>query len=321
MIETDKVKSHHAAVLTDPPVPCGLLRRPQLLDSMPHEMRIIKTLVFRVFASSEASQGEAHISYAPYCCSYQVSSPLVARYVHFYDEARLQIRYRMGFTETYVNMPKSIVSALVSGNHDSRVLYEQVITRYSPIWRPIQFRACIDRGPSDTHIASMRAIDGHVPVESRVYLEELLTMKTIVVTVVPSRKTKCGDHRRLASGEHHITVNDTDNQLGFMLTLLHELAHAFAPRTEHSTPHDKYWKLMFANLMIDCFGFFPPELTAYLTLLACNPPSAKDICEEHMVGNCRVEGFKEQSFSRINLLRTRMTLEQRFGVKMKPFDF
>ena len=156
-------------------------------------------------------------------------------------------------------------------------------------------------------------------MEFRSYLEELLTMKRIVVAVVPSRKTKCGDHRRHASGEHHITVNETDNHLGFMLTLLHELAHALAPRTEHSTPHDKFWKLMFANLVVDCFGFFPPELAAYLTLLACNPPSSKDICEEHMVCNCQVDGFKEQSFSRIALLRTRMEYERRFGVKLKPF--
>ncbi|MCX6906857.1 MAG: hypothetical protein NTY01_02315 [Verrucomicrobia bacterium] len=319
MSETDKLKSLHAAVSTDPPVPIGLLRRPQRLDSIPYEMRIIKNLVFRVFASSQTTQGEARVSCAPYCFIYQVSSPLVTQYVHYYDEDRLQIRYRMGFTETYINMPKSLISPLVSGNHDNQLLHEYV-TRYTPIWRPIQFRARIDEQPSDTHVASMRAIGGHVPVEFRSYLEELLTMKRIVVAVVPSRKTKCGDHRRYASGEHLITINDTDNPLAFTLTLLHELAHAFAPRTEHSTPHDKFWKLMFANLMVDCFGFFPPELAAYVTLLACNPPSSKDICEEHMVRNCQVDGFKEQSFSQIGMLRAKMELERRFGVKLKRFD-
>jgi hypothetical protein len=233
-------------------VPIALLRKPQQLDSMPYEMQIIKALVFRVFASPEIAQGKPHGSYFSHCCIYQVSSPLVTQYVHYYDEDRLQVKYRMGFTDTY--------------------------------------------------------------------LQELLTMRRIVVTVVPPRRTKCGDHRRHASGEHRITVNATDNHLAFMLTLLHELAHAFAPRTEHSKPHDKFWKLMFSNLLVDCFGFFPPQLAAYLTLLACNPPSSKDICEDHMVRNCLREGFKEQSLSRIDLLRTMMTFERRFGVKLKPFD-
>lgn len=319
MSEPDKLNTPHASARTDSPVPIGLLRKPEVLDSMPYEMRIIKNLVYRYFSSSEITQAEAPASYFAHCCIYQVSSPLITQYVHYYDQDRLQVKYRMGFTETYLNIPTTMVSPLVSGNHNTPLLYEYV-TRFTPILRPIRFHTSIDTQPFDTHIASMNAIDGHVPVEFRSYVDELLTMKRIMVTVVPSRKTRCGDHRRHASGEHHITINDTDNHLGFMLTLLHELAHAFAPRTEHSTPHDKFWKLMFANILVDCFGFFPPELSAYVTLLACNPPSSKDICEDHMVRNCREEGFKEQSLSRISLLRTMMALERRFGVKLKPRD-
>jgi hypothetical protein len=319
MSDTDIVKPSDAAVPTDSPVPIALLRKPQQLDSMPYEIQIIKALVFRVFASPEIAQGKPHGSYFSHCCIYQVSSPLVTQYVHYYDEDRLQVKYRMGFTDTYTNMPTSMVSPLMAGNHNTQLLHEYV-TRFTPISRPIRFRASIDEQPSDTHIASMSAIGGLVPLEFRSYLQELLTMRRIVVTVVPPRRAKCGDHRRHASGEHRITVNATDNHLAFMLTLLHELAHAFAPRTEHSKPHDKFWKLMFANLLVDCFGFFPPQLAAYLTLLACNPPSSKDICEDHMVRNCLREGFKEQSLSRIDLLRTMMTFERRFGVKLKPFD-
>jgi hypothetical protein len=124
MSETDKLKSLHTAVPTYPPVPFGLLRRPRLMDSMPYEMQIIKTLVFRVFASSETTQGAAPVSYAPGCYIYPVSSPLVTKYEHYYGTERFQITYRMGFNETYLSVPTAIVSALVSGKHNSQLLHE-----------------------------------------------------------------------------------------------------------------------------------------------------------------------------------------------------
>ena len=215
MNESKTANSPDAPALNDPQVPIGLLRTPQRLDAIPYEMRIIKTLAFRVFGTSEANHVEGRNSYSRhYSCTYQLSSRLVTNYVHYYEEERLDVRYRMGFTDTYRNLPKSIISAVVSGNQDSQTLYEQLITRFSPIWRPIQFQRRDDKSPSQAHIkASMRAIAGRVPQESHFYLEELLSMTPIVVTVVPSRKTKCGDHRRFPSGEHHITVNDTDNVL------------------------------------------------------------------------------------------------------------
>lgn len=314
MSDTDKLKLQHNPVLTDSLVPIGLLRKPQGLEAMPYEMQIIKTLVLGKLASPAMPQSESRLTrFSTHCCTYQVASPLITHYVHYYDEDRLQVRYKMGFTDTYVNMPKSMVSPLVSGNHNTALLLEYV-TKFTPVLHPVQFLASCDQQRRPTHIASMKSINRHIPSGFRTYVEELLSMKSIVVTVVPPRKSKCGDHRRLPSGEHHISVNETDNSLGFMLTLLHEFAHALAPRTNYSTPHDKYWKLMFANLMVDCFGFFPPELAAYITLLACNPPSSKDIIEDHMVRNCLLDGFKEQSLSRIDLLRAMTTLDQRLGV-------
>src|SRR5262245_25899352 len=108
----------------DLPVPPGLLRIPQRFDTIPYEMRIIKTLVFRVFGSSEAKIGEGRISCALHCCTYPLSSPLVTQYVHYYDDDCLQIKYRIGLVETYVNLPQSTLSTLLSGNRDSQTLYE-----------------------------------------------------------------------------------------------------------------------------------------------------------------------------------------------------
>jgi len=101
MSDADKLKSPHAAPPSDSPVPIGLLREPQQLDSMPYEMQIIKTLAFRFFAPPVINRGEPHASYFPHCCIYQVSSPLVTQYVHYYEKDRLQVKYRMGLTETW----------------------------------------------------------------------------------------------------------------------------------------------------------------------------------------------------------------------------
>lgn len=303
------------------PVPSGLLRELHEPCAMPYEMRIIRSLVFRVFASPDAGTGYRRTSYAPGCCIYPMSGPLFTQCEHYCGESRVRIKYRMGFAESYANIPEEIVSGFVSSNHASEFFYDNIMAKYVPSFRSPPFLLCVHNKPSSPDGESLRTIREYVPCDFRTYLEDLLTLKRISVRLVRSRKTKCGDHQRLASGEHLITVNETANQLSFLFTLLHELAHAFAPRTADSTPHDRYWKLMFGNMLVDCVRLFPKELTAYVTVLACNPPHSKDICEDYIVAKCGSDDFREHSVASIGLLRTRLELEKRFGMKLSDREF
>ncbi len=310
------------AIMTTPnstvisPVPSGLLREMQQPNTVPHEMRVIKRLAFRVFSSPRACQEQGRAYFTPPVYIYQMSGPLLSRCEHYFEEGLLRIRYRMGFTESYVNVPNEDVYRFVSSDHNSRFLYDHIMPKYASTIRSIPFRPSVYTKPPGPDGESLRIVREHVSSAFRAYVVDLLSMKSISLRVVRSRKTKCGDHRRLASGKHLITVNEMENQLSFAFTLLHELAHAFAPRTDNSTAHDKYWKLIFGNMLVDCIQIFPKELTAYITELACNPSHSKDICEDYMFTKCGSDEFRGQSLANISFLRVRLELQRRFGIKL-----
>lgn len=82
----------------------------------------------------------------------------------------------------------------------------------------------------------------------------------VEIAVVPSRRTKLGDHRgpRPGRSSHRITLNDDLNPHAFLTTLLHEIAHVvtwelherhrrrFARRVK---PHGPQWRHAFGSLL------------------------------------------------------------------------
>lgn len=87
--------------------------------------------------------------------------------------------------------------------------------------------------------------------------------------IVNERMTRHGDYRRMANGQHQITVNATLNKYRFLITLIHEIAHLLAFKTygHHIRPHGVEWKRTFQQLMLP---FIRPEIfpSALLPLLA-----------------------------------------------------
>lgn len=83
--------------------------------------------------------------------------------------------------------------------------------------------------------------------------------------VVAPRKTKLGDHRHDSSRKISIiTLNQDSNPYRFLVTLVHELAHAKV-RFESAVPvapHGKEWKAAVSAMMFemkDC-GVFPYDV-------------------------------------------------------------
>jgi hypothetical protein len=70
------------------------------------------------------------------------------------------------------------------------------------------------------------------------------------LTVVPPRKTLQGSYR-LPTPRHRplITINSNLNPYAFLLTLLHEIAHAQAFKTYKTKGHQKEWKNCFKHLL------------------------------------------------------------------------
>ncbi len=121
---------------------------------------------------------------------------------------------------------------------------------------------------------SLKAITPHLPEGWQAAVQAMLATNPILVRVVRHRKTKHGDHLITGAREFSIiTVNASGNPWQFVLTLLHEVAHAeVAHQARHRVaPHGKEWKLAFRALLEAHCHLIPPDLVDPVMDYARNP--------------------------------------------------
>jgi len=109
---------------------------------------------------------------------------------------------------------------------------------------------------------------------------ELIKMNGVFLKIVNQRQTKHGDYRRLPSGEHVITINNSLNKYRFLITLVHEIAHlvAFQKFGRSIKPHGKEWKYTFQSLMLPFIRpeVFPNSLIPLIARHFKNPTASSD---------------------------------------------
>jgi len=112
-------------------------------------------------------------------------------------------------------------------------------------------------------------LEKYIPERAVSLCFEMIKANAVNLKIVKERVTRHGDYKRLANGEHQITVNASLNKFRFLITLVHEIAHlvAFEKYGRYIKPHGKEWKHTFQRLMLP---FIRPEVfpTAILPLLA-----------------------------------------------------
>jgi hypothetical protein len=126
---------------------------------------------------------------------------------------------------------------------------------------------------------SMIAIAPHVPAECAPAIRKLLEQTPILVRVSRQRKSKHGDHRLARSRDYSlVSVNAGGNPWRFLLTLLHEIAHAHvaARSTRRVAPHGREWKRTFNELLESHLHLFPPDLRCEIASYAENPLYSSD---------------------------------------------
>lgn len=99
----------------------------------------------------------------------------------------------------------------------------------------------------------------------------------INVKFVNYRKTKLGDYR-FRNNQHFITINNNLNKYAALITLTHEIAHAFTFAEFGKTikPHSNQWKENFKKLMLNFFDYniFPDEVLCALSRHLINPSAS-----------------------------------------------
>ena len=123
----------------------------------------------------------------------------------------------------------------------------------------------------------MYTFDSYVPEKSKKLLQYWIDEINVSVGISNPRKSKLGDFR-VVDNQMKITINNNLNKYSFLITLVHELAHAFMFKKYkyNVSPHGKHWRLMFKSLMLNFLSpdYFPEDILRVLSKHMINPKAS-----------------------------------------------
>ena len=123
----------------------------------------------------------------------------------------------------------------------------------------------------------MLSFTRYIPKNSIEKINFWISKTNSIIRVSKKRFTKLGDFK-VVSDKLYISVNKDLNKYAFLLTLTHELAHAFTYINYKNTvlPHGKEWKNIFQYMLLELLevSIFPQEIAAYLKIYAKNPKAS-----------------------------------------------
>lgn len=113
-----------------------------------------------------------------------------------------------------------------------------------------------------------QVLEKYVPPKALGAVCRLLAGNSIDIKIVTPRKTLQGTYRMpTAHQRHFITINNNLNSYAFLITLLHEIAHAHAWVNCKAKGHQKEWKIYFKQLLNQFLQMdvFPTDIQTALT--------------------------------------------------------
>ena len=117
-----------------------------------------------------------------------------------------------------------------------------------------------------------------LPKDSRSLIQKWVAEIDVVIKVVKARKTKLGDFRYSYDNKCIITINDDLNPFSFLITLTHEIAHAFVHKEFKGdvASHGKEWKEVFKQLMLNFLSknIFPENIMIPLSIHLIKPSAS-----------------------------------------------
>lgn len=120
-----------------------------------------------------------------------------------------------------------------------------------------------------------------IPKNSIQLIEKWINKLNIDLKFVNPRKTKLGDFRFDNINGCQITVNNDLNIFSSLITLTHEIAHAFVYNKYQNKvrPHGVEWKDTYKSLMLNFFNLdiFPKDILSPLAKHLINPSASTSI--------------------------------------------
>ena len=111
------------------------------------------------------------------------------------------------------------------------------------------------------------------------FILDLVRAHPCLIKTVRARRTKHGDHRVRGPGSlGEITVNVSGNHYQFLITLIHEIAHAAVHHSFGSRvpAHGLEWRQTFGNFLARALqaGLFPPDLVPFIERQSRRPDAS-----------------------------------------------
>ena len=136
----------------------------------------------------------------------------------------------------------------------------------------------------------------YIPKQSVPLITKWIKELDVCLKFVSPRKTKLGDFRFDFKSGNQISINNDLNQYSTLITLTHEIAHAYVySRYGANIPaHGKKWKKMYKCLMLNFLNpkIFPNNILATLSAHMINP-SASSSSDANLVLSLREYDLKK----------------------------
>ena len=117
----------------------------------------------------------------------------------------------------------------------------------------------------------------YVPHASNKLLQYWIEKLNVCIRITKPRKTKLGDFK-VVNKRMYISVNNDLNPYSFLITLTHELAHAFVYLDYKFlvSPHGKEWKHTFKKMMLNFLNTscFPEDVLRILSRHLISPKAS-----------------------------------------------
>ena len=121
-------------------------------------------------------------------------------------------------------------------------------------------------------------LQNKIPKESISLISQWINELNIKLKFVNKRATKLGDFRYDTKNGFVITINNNLNQYSSLITLSHEIAHAFvfSKYGNNVKPHGREWKLIYKKLIINFLhpNIFPNDILSPLSSYMINPSAS-----------------------------------------------
>ena len=124
----------------------------------------------------------------------------------------------------------------------------------------------------------MKELKSHLPQNSFPLIKKWIKELNILVRIKKRRFTKLGDFSINKKGQCVISINNDLNKYSFLITLTHEIAHAFVWKEYKNKvlPHGKEWKTTFTRIMLNFLDndIFPDDILRSVSRHLINPKAS-----------------------------------------------